>query len=200
MPPRPAKNVPVSRRVAVLVRHRLDNNTHTPKIAWAHELPLLEAVHGEGNVLDIPKDKLNEHFRAKATADLLPWNKAQDALTPPSDSLGVGFVFTGNPEAEYERLAGVYGKHPEVNMTMVEHIYGRFQSGKFEELVVPGTVEDMPPAQLRQLIRGHGYVPMVDKDSTPEARKEAETRHRELNDAPRERLVEIASELESVYA
>lgn len=196
----PARNALIPRRVAVLVRQRLDNNTHTPKIVWQHEVPLLEAIHGEGNVTDIPNDKLNEHFKAKASADLLPWNKSQDAFMPPSDALGVGFVFTGNLEAEYERLASVWGKHPEINVTMVEHVYGRFQTGKFAELFQPGSLEDMPVAQLRQVIRGHGYVPIVDKDSTAEQRKEAETRHRELGTATRERLLELAQEIEAAYA
>lgn len=202
MPPRAAKtsNVPVSRRVAVLVTHRLDNNTKTTRTAWTHELPLLEAVHGEGNITEIPDDKLNEHFHPKPSSDMVPWNRKQDALVPPAESLGVGFVFTGDVESEYDRLCNVYGKHPDVNMSYCEHVYGRFQSGKFSELVIPGSLEDMPAAQLRQLVRAYGYVPVVEKDSTPEFRKEAIDRHKEVSGASRERLIEIITELEGMYA
>ena len=196
----PRSTAELSRRVAVLVKHASDINTAIPKVVWQHEVPILEAIHGEGKIEEIPNAKLNEHFRAKASADLLVHNKAQDGFIPPSDALGVGFVFVGDIEGEYNRLAAVYGKHKDIDIPLVEHIYGRFQSGKFAELVRSGDTEDMPPAQLRQLIRGHGYVPYVDKDATPEQRAEAQAKHREVNEAARERLLEIAQDLEAAYA
>lgn len=190
----------LSRRIAVLVKHGSDINTQIPKVVWAHEVPILEAVHGEGKVEEIPTTKINEHYRAKATADLLVHNKAQDGFIPPSDALGVGFVFAGDLEAEYHRLAAVYGKHKDIDIPLVEHIYGRFQSGKFEELIRPGEIADMSDAQLRQLIRGHGYVPFVDKEATQEQRADATAKHKEVNEASRERLVELAEELDGAYA
>lgn len=201
MPPRkPTASGQLSRRIAVLIKHGTDINTAIPKVVWMHEVALLEAIHGEGRVEEIPNAKLNEHFRAKATADLLVHNKAQDAFTPPSDALGVGFVFTGDLESEYHRLAAVYGKHKDIDISLVEHIYGRFQTGRFEELIRPGEISDMSDAQLRQLIRGHGYVPGIDKDSTPEQRAESQQKHREVNESPRERLIDLAEELINAYA
>lgn len=195
-----ASNAQLSRRVAVLIKHASDINTAIPKVVWQHEVPILEAIHGEGKVEEIPSAKLNEHFRSKASADLLIHNKAQDGFIPPSDALGVGFVFTGDLESEYHRLAAVYGKHKDIDIPLVEHIFGRFQAGKFEEMVRPGDVSDMTEAQLRQLIRGHGYVPFVDKEATPEQRAESAAKHREVNEAPRERLVALAEELDGAYA
>ncbi len=190
----------ISRRVAVLVKHATDNNTAVPTVVWQHEVPILEAIHGEGKVEEIPAEKLNEHFKAKASADLLVHNKAQDAFIPPSDALGVGFVFTGSHEAEYQRLASVYGKHPEINQAMVEHIYGRFALGRFTDVVGLGELADMPPAQLRQLIRGHGYVPTTDRESSDEEVAESRSRLKRLNEATHEQLVELASQLVDAYA
>lgn len=196
----PRNTASLSTRIAVLVKHGTDINTAIPKVIWAHEVPLLEEIHGRDRVEEIPTSKLNEHFRQKATADLLIHNKAQDGFIPPSDALGVGFVFTGDLENEYHRLVGVYGKHKDIDISLVEHIYGRFQSGQFESLIRPGQIEDMPNAQLRQLIRGHGYVPGIDKDSTQEQRADSVAKHNEVNNAPRERLVELAEELDASYA
>lgn len=202
MPPRkPATaNGSLSRRIAVLIKHGNDINTQIPKVVWQHEVPILEAIHGEGKVEEIPTPKLNEHFRAKATADLLVHNKAQDSFIPPADALGVGFVFAGDLESEYYRLAAVYGKHRDIDIPLVEHIYGRFQSGRFEDLIRPGAISDMSEAQLRQLIRGHGYVPDIEKDSSPEHKATAVARHREVNEAPLARLIELAEELDGAYA
>lgn len=196
----PRNTASLSTRIAVLVKHGNDINTAIPKVVWAHEMPLLEAIHGEGRIEEIPTSKLNEHFRQKATADLLIHNKSQDGFIPPSDALGVGFVFTGDLESEYHRLVGVYGKHKDIDISLVEHIYGRFQSGQFEGMFRPGQIEDMTEPQLRQLIRGHGYVPGVDKDSTQEQRAESVAKHREVNESSRDRLVALAQELDASYA
>lgn len=189
---------PISRRVAVLIKR--DKMSETPTVVWAHEIPILELIHGEGTVEPISNEKLNEHFRAKASADLLIHNKSQDPFIPPSDALGVGFAFTGSHESEYQRLASVYGKHPEQNQLLVENIYGRFAEGRFSQMVGEAEPSDMPSAQLRQIIRGHGYVPATDKDSSPEQRAEAGERHKELLTATHERLVELVVELEQAYA
>lgn len=201
---RPKNSAPsdrmISRRVAVLVKHASDNNTAVPTVVWQHEVPILESIHGEGKVQEIPNDKLNEHFKARASADLLIHNKSQDPFIPPSDSLGVGFAFTGSHEAEYQRLAMVYGKHPEINQALVEHIYGRFASGRFEEVVGQAEFADMPAAQLRQLIRGHGYVPTTDRESSDDDVADARAKLKKLSDATHEQLVDLASQIVDAYA
>lgn len=197
--PAPADR-PISRRVAVLVKHATDNMTAVPCVVWAHEIPILEAIHGDGKIEEIPIEKLNQHFKARASADLLVHNKSQDPFIPPSDALGVGFAFTGSHEAEFNRLAAVYGKHPEVNQPMVEHIYGRFASGHFTSVVGEADLGDMPDAQLRQLIRGHGFVPVTDRESSDAEIAEAREKLKKLSEATHEQLVELASQLVDAYA
>lgn len=190
----------VSRRIAVLVKHKRDINTAIPKIIWTHELPILEALHGEGKVEEITNAKLNEHYKAKASANLLIHNRNQDPFIPPSDAVGVGFAFQGDMGAEYERMVSVYGRHDEVNQPVVEYVYGRFQTGRFTDLFCAGDPDDMPDAQLRQLIRGHAWVPVTDKDSSDAERALASERHKVVLEAPRERLLEIVNDLEAAFA
>jgi hypothetical protein len=42
----------------------------------------------------IDAEVADEGYVAKLSPDLLPWNKTQDKVRPPSETLGLGFVFT----------------------------------------------------------------------------------------------------------
>lgn len=80
------------------------------------------------------------------------------------DVFGVGFVFIGELFVEYECLVVVYGKYCEINIMMVEYVYGCFQVGMFVCFVQCGDVEDMVDQQLCVYICGYGYVLVIDKD------------------------------------
>lgn len=141
----------LSRRVLVLIKR--DQTTATPRPVWQHELPLLEAIYGEGNAVIIDPDVLDEGYSAKPAQELLIYNKTQDRVPPPSEAAGLDFVFIGSPAIEYERLAAAYGRHPEVNQPWVENVYGRFQEGKFSAVIGSPSLEDLPKVQLRGLVR-----------------------------------------------
>lgn len=117
----------------------------------------------------IPPSVLDQGYTAKPNISLMPyWNqqsgpgtqkhKIEQADPParPSEAAKIGWVFVGDPRAEYNRLAAVYGKHREVNQLVVEYIYGRYQEGKFSRAVKHARLEDLPAGQLRELLRDVG--------------------------------------------
>lgn len=154
---KPATDKPLSRRVLVLI-HR-DQTAATSRVLWQHEIPILEAIFGEGNVKPVDPATLDEGYSAKASPEMLIFNKKQDPIGKPSESQCLGHVFIGDPGVEYQRLADLYGRHPEVNQTFAEHVYGRYQSGQFSRLVGSPELDDLPDAQLLDLARSYGAEP-----------------------------------------
>lgn len=183
----------LSRRVYVTIRR--DMMTVTPRVVWQHEIPILEQIFGDGNIVSVESKTLDEGYSKKASPELLPFNKLQDQIMPPSENVGIGFVFIGNPDVEYDRLAQVYGRHPDVNQPMVEHVYGRLQGGTFRAVIGTPEVEDLPEQQLRQLAREHGYLPIVSEKSSDEEKKAAADKQRELAVMKHADLVTLAAEL-----
>lgn len=131
----------LSRRVLVKVNRGLTDVT--PVVVWEHEIPLLEAVHGEGTVtvVEDAAAALDDKFAPKR-GDLMK--------RPPSQAIGLQDVFCGDPRAEYERLAAVYGAHPEMKISVVEYVYGRYDQGRFAMMVQPADLEDLSERQLRE--------------------------------------------------
>jgi hypothetical protein len=189
--PQTARNL--SRRVLVTIVR--DQTSSTPRVVWQHEIPILEAIHGEGNVKPVDAKTLDEGYTPKVTAEMLVHNKRQDTIQPPSDCVGLGFVFAGDARSEYERLAEAYGKHREQDASVVQFVYGRFQEGRFAMVVGEAELEDMPDRQLRGLITGTGYLPDLHEKATPEERREYAEAHAAFNALPRADLVELAQQL-----
>jgi hypothetical protein len=189
----PTSDKILSRRV--LVEIKIDQTTVTPRAVFQHELPILEAMHGEGNAKVIDAEVADEGYVAKLSADLLPWNKTQDKVRPPSETLGLGFVFTGDPRAEFDRLCSMYGKHPEVNEPYAENVFGRFATGTFAKLLGSPTMDDLPDEQLRSLVRDYGFVPVYDKDGSEEDKKTFRAKQKQLLEAGRADLLKFADEL-----
>jgi hypothetical protein len=144
----------LSRRVLALISR--DQSMKTPRVVWQHELPILEGVFGEGNVIVLDPETMDEGYSPRMARELLIYNKSQDQVLPPSETSGVGHVFIGSPAVEYERLASAYGMHPEVRQSWCENVYGRFQEGRFTAVVGHPTLDDLPESQLRQLVRDFG--------------------------------------------
>lgn len=181
----------LSRRVLVNV-HR-DMTATIPKIVWQHEMPILQELFD--SVEEVPADSVDEGYSATARPDMLAYNKTMDTVPRPSQSLGIGHAFIGNAQAEYDRLAAVYGKHPEENVLMVEKIYGRFQVGTFERVIGSPELADLPESQLRQLVLDYGYAPEPHKDAAPDEKNAAWAKRRALVQADKAALVKIAEEV-----
>lgn len=183
----------LSRRVLVVVDR--DMTAKTSRIVWQHEIPILEAIFGEGKVVLSDPKALDEGYEVKTRPELLPWNKQQDTIRKPSETAGLDWVFVGDPRAEYDRLAAAYGTMPESKITNAENVYGRYQDGRFERVVGSAEVEDLPEAQLRDLIKSYGFIPIMDQFATDEDKRKARDKTVLLNTAPHPELVKIAAEL-----
>lgn len=187
-------NKQLSRRVLVAIDR--DMTSKTPRVIWQHEIPILEAIHGEGKVVLVEADTLDEGYSAKPSPDMLVHNKRQDAVAPPSRTVGIGYVFIGDPRNEFDRLATVYGWHPEVKETMAENVFGRFALGRFTELVGRPVLEDLPDEQLRELVRAYGGAPAdATFKATDEERRAAAAAITAFNALAGAELVALAREL-----
>lgn len=183
----------LSRRVLVNIKR--DMTEITPRVIWQHEKPILEEIFGEGNITDVDPASLDEGYNPKASPSLLVYNKTQDVAQRPSESQGIGFVFIGDPQVEYQRLAEVYGKHKDENVLLVEKIYGRFQAGKFEQLMGKPSLHDLPEAQIRGLILGYGYAPDTHKDASQEEKQATLAARKALAEMKLDGLVKLAEEV-----
>jgi len=187
----PAPDSLLSRRVLVnIVR---DQTTSTPRVVWAHEVPILEAIFT--TVRQVDADTLDEGYTDRPSAELQPFNKTNEVPRRPSDSLGLGFVFLGEPEAEYERLASAYGREPDSGRPWVEHIYGRFSAGTFERVLGRPAVEDLPEAQLREQIMLHGFsIPQPSYEANEAERKAAQAAWQKWLTMTRAELLSLSKE------
>lgn len=186
----------LSRRVLVLIKRGITSSVS--RVVWQHEVPVLEVMHGEGNVTQPDPQTMDEGFRARPTNDMLvhkPAGFKQEDFQRPSVVAGIGFVFHGDPRAEYERLAALYGKKADKDELIIENIYGRFQDGKFESMVGGASVSDFPEAQLRSILREHGAVPDTTKDSTQAEKVEVGLARAAFAKLTREELVTMVEDL-----
>jgi hypothetical protein len=142
-----------SKRVLVVIDR--DMTSKTPKVVWQHEIPVLEAVHGEGSIIEVNPQEMNEGYSAKVTPGMTPHNKKQDKILPPSETAGLGFLFIGDADEEYERLAAVYGVDDE-GTPQVENAYGRRNERRLASMLQMPSVRDLPKLQLRQVLVDHG--------------------------------------------
>lgn len=183
----------LSRRILVNVKR--DMTDIIPRVVWQHELPILQELFQEGNVTVVDASTMDEGYSATVRPDLLPYNKTMDRVPKPSTTVGIGHVFIGDPQGEYERLSQVYGKHPEVNILLVEKIYGRFQEGRFSALLGSPEIADLPDTQLRALALDYGYAPEPHKDAGPDEKNAAWAKRKALQEANRDTLIKIAEEI-----
>lgn len=189
-----ATDKPLSRRVLVEIDR--DMTAKTSRVIWQHEIPVLEAVLGEGKVQELDPAVLDEGYSAKVSPALLPYNKIQDAVPRPSETQGVGFVFIGDARAEFDRLAAAYGRINDAEGAVaVEKVYGRFAEGRFASMVGRATLNDLPAAQLRSLLESYGAAPMGAVKEMPDAERDAAAKaRREFLAADKPALVKMAQE------
>jgi hypothetical protein len=181
----------LSRRILVNIKR--DITDVIPRVIWQHELPVLQELFTD--VKQIDAATLDEGYTAKPSQDMLIYNKSMETATRPSTALGVGHVFIGSPQAEYDRLVVAYGKHPTENIHLVDKIYGRFQTGQFERLLGQPELADLPEAQLRGLVLDYGYAPEPHKDAGPDEKNAAWAQRKALATMDHAGLVKIAEEV-----
>ncbi len=183
----------LSRRVLVNVTR--DMTTSTPRAVWQHEIPILQALFGEEEVVVVDPASMDEGYKARPSPDLLIHNKTQDLVGKPSESIGLNHVFIGSPALEYERLVSAYGRHKEINVSLAEHVYGRFQEGRFSAVTGGAELVDLPDSQLRDLIKSYGYLHEVSYEAEKAERDAAIKQRNELMAKKHEDLVKLATEV-----
>lgn len=197
MPPRkaaPDADKILSRRVLVTISR--DQTTSTPRAVWQHEIPILEAIHGEGNVKVEDATLADEGYTPKPAPDLAIFNKLQDKIRKPSETLGLDYVFYGDHRTEFDRLCNLYDRHPDENKPFAEYVYGRFRDGgDFDRLLGRAELDDLPDEQLRTLVRDYGFVPVFDPNGTDEEKRLVRDKQKTLLTAAREQLLTFADEL-----
>jgi hypothetical protein len=151
----------LSRRVLVTIER--DMTTKTSRVVWQHEIPILEQVFGEGTVEEVDPSTLDEGYSAKPDRSMIvhqPKGGTQDPIPRPSASACIGYVFVGNPEAEFARLKNVYGTKEDEEtgrpVSVVEGAYGRFREGMFSKVLGKPEPQDMPDAQIIEVLHGYG--------------------------------------------
>lgn len=136
----------MSKRVLVLVQ-RSGGGTHvtdrTPTVVWEHEVPILDEIHGSGSC------EVIEDFDDLLDKDVRENRDSQVKFI--AESAGLGKVFDGDPRDEYNRLIGKYGMHPNVQMPVIEKVYGPYRDGRFEEIFGSKGYDTMTSGQLREL-------------------------------------------------
>ncbi len=159
----------MSKRVLVVVTRAGQGSNMTdatPVVVWEHELPILELVHGqEPEVIEDPEVLVDQAVKVRTEKDGAKTFRPQ-LVEQAKEALGLGESFTTDPQEEYDRLARVYGMHPQVRMPMVERVYGRFEDGRFAKALGVEALEDMSLAALRERCEKLG-VPYEPKDKRP---------------------------------
>ena len=95
-----------AKRVHVVVERSLTEKV--PVTVFEHEIPCIEAHHGEGSVT-------------------IPDNLPKDIL----DYQAIGKVVEINPAEEWNRLIAAYGRHPEANISTCEYVFQQNRMNMF---------------------------------------------------------------------
>lgn len=142
----------------------------TPVLVYPWEVPLLEDIHGEGNVTEvthaetlklIKRTKVDEPHRTRI--ELAEGQVRESPYYDPLDDIA----------AEYGRMQAKYGMHPSIEMTIVEHVYGRLASGQFEAAVLECVPEEDRDGREVTIVTASS----VETLSGAEVRAELDKRH-----------------------
>lgn len=126
-------------QVLVLVSRGVTDRT--PSLVWRWEIPILEVIHGEGNVTECDHQETIE-FMGRTQVHVLhpPKPLERNAAGEQVDRTNIARPDAFNPAndvgQEYERLSSKYGAHSELKMSNVEYCYGPLREGRFEEAVL----------------------------------------------------------------
>lgn len=139
-------------QILVNVRRGLTDNTATLVYPW--EVPILEIVHGEGNVV---QDETKESARwLKITEVNIPKDTILETVQGDKLKPAMAFDPSVDIQAEYMRMVGKYGMHAEVRMPNVEYVYGQFKTGQFEAAVLENLPEELREGREARILQENG--------------------------------------------
>lgn len=143
---RAQQNLPPPRVARVLVNVKRGPTDTVPYVCFRHEIPILEEVFGEGNVIEVTETDpdgrklMRTALKAKGPVVFSEVENAEGDV----DTIAKHYDPSDDPRMEYQRLQQVYGMHKEINTTVVEHVYGQFREGRFTAAVNGGRVRTAP--------------------------------------------------------
>lgn len=111
--------------VKVIVQR--DPMEHIAVIVPAHEVAILQAIHGEEAVREVEltkREKIHLEKQLAATQAELERIKANAEETGDDEEI-IELDAKAQVRAEHEKLAFKYGMHPEIKVSFVEHVYGK---------------------------------------------------------------------------
>ena len=183
-------------KVFMLIKRGLTDST--PKVIWPWEQPILEEIHG-GNAQPVTIDEmcdLKTPIKVKqlklkhSTEKMLTLRQQLEAmvkLDPDNNPLE-------DPEGEYDRLIGVYGRHLQVNLPNVTKVYGSL--GNFRRAMrdfANGRVPDF--LDIAGPIKVDGEKAVVDMTDDEIKAALAERKVKIPKNADREALEELFTDL-----
>lgn len=137
----------------VLVRVRRGITDDTPTLVFPWEVPILEAVHGEGNVIEADEretmkwlEMTGVHQPKDTTMELHGGSKKVIEMYDPSMDIG----------SEYVRLQNKYGMHFEKPIFYVEDVYGPLRNGQFEAAVLENIPEGAREGRMTRILAEGG--------------------------------------------
>jgi len=139
---RSAQNLPPPKVGRVMVLVKRGPTESIGRTCFRHEVPILEEIFGEGNVSEITdtdpdgRRLMKYAIRAKGPV-IFSEDEDEDGNVTPTPK---HYDPSEDPREEYNRLGQVYGMHNEVNLTVVEKVYGPFREGRFTAAVMGGRV------------------------------------------------------------
>ncbi|MCC7144243.1 MAG: hypothetical protein IT349_19280 [Candidatus Eisenbacteria bacterium] len=151
-----ALNLPAPRVHRVMVNVKRGPTDETPYICFRHEIPILEEVFGEGNVVEVTdtdpdgRKLMRAAMKAKGPVVFVDTENAEGD----TDTLAKHYDPSEDPREEYNRLAQVYGMHRDVNMSVVEKVYGQFREGRFTAAVMGGRFSAKPKGLSEEDVQG----------------------------------------------
>lgn len=148
----------MTRRVFLNVRRGMTDATAVCVYPW--EKKLLEHIHGQEveevsiDEMAAVKDGVIKKEKVKFKYDGLPGPDLRQQLE------GMAYVDpeedpANDPGAEYGRLADKYGADASFDMSVVERVYGRFDSGAFENMLKEH-LKDRAPKPSHLKAKGEG--------------------------------------------
>lgn len=129
-------------QIIVHVRRGLTDNTAAMVYPW--EVPILEIIHGEGNVVESDESDVETTAYMKRS----PVNQPVDTVLPllnGAEEIREAYDPSRDIAGEYGRMINKYGMHPDNPLPVVEYVYGQLKTGQFEAAVL-----DCMPDSLRE--------------------------------------------------
>lgn len=138
-------------QILVIVRRGITDST--PVLVYPWEVPILEIVHGEGNVEEAGGAETERWLERTGV------HQPRDTVIEMhggGEQVRESYDPTVDIAAEYGRMGEKYGMHSEVAVANVEYVYGQFKTGQFEAAVLENIPDSMRAGREAAIMNAGG--------------------------------------------